>query len=999
MVHLPTETLRYRIADASAQRWHHEERIDPAVAIRLMERLRHDRDVDVRGALATLYPGGRPGWLTDGALWEVLRAALGDGRLTLLRRWRPRASAHVEPRPGADVSSSGTQSQTTETWWETRLVDELGQPLEGVAVSIDVGGPLEVPSDGDGRSRRVTSPRNAGGAEVRDLETARQILASRWNDVRPGTWLGTAPRHTQIAFGPAPRTSVALSPERTHTLVFQPWVLKAELDGFLFDTNKSFLLPAAVESAPGRTSPIARLREWMSPYPSAHALITGHTDATGDPWYNDPLSLERAETFLAYLEADVDAWLAWYATSKPDEKRWGPHEDHQMLEACARHLALPSDQPSVYAYQTARGLDVDGVIGPQTRRSLVTDYMDLQPGHLALPGALEAHGCGESFPRTHKLNVAGLEAVPVTGDDAIQRRVEMFLFAGELGVQPPPQGSVSPADSPEYPEWTRRARAVRGFSVQRTHTLALRCCDAEHQPIARARLYLEDAVLEADDDGVVHVPFHEGEPERTIGWGEDAPTYTGVLHFTFEADDHGVRRKLRNLGFASVEAFQVRFERPITGTTADVAEDVHRWHDHGPPPERGGTENLVSHGASEPHQPEVSPTPGGAPARSTVVPEAGDALVVGVAARDTLPNQPLPLAEASCEVRRVGSSTAEAHTVKTRDSASGGVVFRYEGVSGSYDIRVRRTRGGTAVGYAERFGVAVASPQTEVTLLLEPVPTSAKFVEGGHKWGWDEKTDRDEPWMSIQQGKSDTAILELDPVHSHRYVHLRVKGSTISLKEKMATGSTTTLHIDGLSKGRSHVEAVHDGKVIAKLGVFVAPLVKKSVMLRMVHDSKFKAVDISTTDFRTTLEKTFRQGIVEFSVTRLGPVTCPYDLDGDFMLDCTAWPTDEMKVIFKAAGDKGYDHNLFVMKYPHPLIGGPGGGMMDMNQRYGFSFFIGGTEESDDDREQRVLTAVHEIGHGAFGLVHNKIEPENIMYEFARQGTLTDVGQWEQMHP
>ena len=55
----------------------------------------------------------------------------------------------------------------------------------------------------------------------------------------------------------------------------------------------------------------------------AALLVVGHTDTTGEPEYNDRLSLERAEATNAYLTDDVDAWLTWYGTDRPPEKRWG----------------------------------------------------------------------------------------------------------------------------------------------------------------------------------------------------------------------------------------------------------------------------------------------------------------------------------------------------------------------------------------------------------------------------------------------------------------------------------------------------------------------------------------------------------------------------------------------------------------------------------------------------------------------------------------------------
>jgi hypothetical protein len=102
----------------------------------------------------------------------------------------------------------------------------------------------------------------------------------------------------------------------------------------------------------------------------------------------------------------------------------------------------------VRRYQETRGLSVDGIIGPDTRRQLVTDYMALDG--TALPDDIEAttHGGGENFPA---------DATPDGAPDQANRRVELFFFDGTLGIQPPPPGKNSPAGSKQYPEWVARA--------------------------------------------------------------------------------------------------------------------------------------------------------------------------------------------------------------------------------------------------------------------------------------------------------------------------------------------------------------------------------------------------------------------------------------------------------------------------------------------------------------------------------------------------------------
>jgi len=72
------------------------------------------------------------------------------------------------------------------------------------------------------------------------------------------------------------------------------------LVGAFFDTNKCFLLPSAMTG-------IRKLVAVYDKHPKGEMLIVGHTDTSGDPSYNDPLSLERAEAVKAYLTDDVDA--------------------------------------------------------------------------------------------------------------------------------------------------------------------------------------------------------------------------------------------------------------------------------------------------------------------------------------------------------------------------------------------------------------------------------------------------------------------------------------------------------------------------------------------------------------------------------------------------------------------------------------------------------------------------------------------------------------------
>lgn len=445
----------YRIERAlGGRRWPSE--IDPRDLLREVVHAGHRADLEE----LVYATHSAPQWVRDAQLVERALEAIEAGSLAIERVAAPEGAAWVPPTDAeapAGLTSDPVvaTNESPQTWFELRLLDEIGSPIEGVTVAMSPGG--STPTDDAGAARATAPSAPQGGGEVQSLDELRAVVAPRWNEVRPEPWIEDAPRQTFIPLMGSPSTSVALPAERPYTLVIQPWVVRAHLDGLVFDTNKSFLLPDAVHRADG-DAPIDRLREWLDVHPDTTALVVGHTDPSGDPSYNDTLSLERAETFIAFLTGDVEHWLGYY--SHPAwEKRWGVHEDRSMLQALAERWDLPA-AGRVQAFQAWAGVEVDGFIGPETRRALITAYMDLQDTEAALPESFVAHGCGESFPKMDKPDRQGVEGT-VDPDMEDQRRVEVFLFPADTGVQPPPPGTVSPAQSVEYPEWVRRARRSR----------------------------------------------------------------------------------------------------------------------------------------------------------------------------------------------------------------------------------------------------------------------------------------------------------------------------------------------------------------------------------------------------------------------------------------------------------------------------------------------------------------------------------------------------------
>ena len=230
--------------------------------------------------------------------------------------------------------------------------------------------------------------------------------------------------------------------------------------GAFFETNKSFLLPDGVAS-------LANVEDIYYDNNPSKLLVVGHTDTTSDAATNDPLSLERATNMTAFLRDDVDTWLKMYDSSVPAGRRWGSREDQAMLGAVDDDVAnLMADQ-KIRKFQKRRCLTVDGVAGSETRKQLIKEYMALDNATLGDPGfviPITAHGCRENFP----LDDSGqdLDTQPADNqEDGLDRRVELYFFDADLGIQPPPPGKNSHAGSTQYPEWRKQALASKDVQL------------------------------------------------------------------------------------------------------------------------------------------------------------------------------------------------------------------------------------------------------------------------------------------------------------------------------------------------------------------------------------------------------------------------------------------------------------------------------------------------------------------------------------------------------
>jgi hypothetical protein len=333
--------------------------------------------------------------------------------------------------------------------YEVRVVDELGEPIDDVTMLIADSPPTK--TDGDGRVLYEDGSSSRALARLIDSRQLRKVVIPRWEKIRDGEWLDETDEHTYLDSAD-PLQMVPVRTDRLHTIVIQPRVICARILELLFDTNKTFLLPSALEH-------IREVRNLYDERPRAQLLIVGHTDTTGDPEVNDPLSLNRAKSIKAYLTDDVDTWLDFYGDHMHSKARWGATEDSLMLDAILTATGEELTDTLVRHYQATRGLQVDGKVGDNTRRALITEYMAFDG--TTLPKHIEpvVHGCGGNFP---------LET-PERGEaaHAHDRRVELYFFDPDLGVLPPPPGESSSPEDPEYLEWRRRSVETHIFITRK----------------------------------------------------------------------------------------------------------------------------------------------------------------------------------------------------------------------------------------------------------------------------------------------------------------------------------------------------------------------------------------------------------------------------------------------------------------------------------------------------------------------------------------------------
>lgn len=433
--------------------------------------------------------------------------------------------------------------------YEVKLVDELGVGIPGIAVLFSGAGFTGAgTTDGDGVASCEAEGAGPVTADITDVTSLTERLRERWGQARGvprEQWLKEDGATTVVPY----RTDRALEPVtlaagQPRCVSCQPYVFVARLFGALFDTNKCLLLPTVIPH-------LQHLKEIYAKTGASKLLVVGHTDVTGDPAGNDPLSLERAQAMVAYLRDDADAWLAFYDGGKPASQRWGKSEDVLMIKSLPEFLGKPKGEDSVKWYQKARGHTVTGSLTQDQRRELITEYMSHDDA--TLPAGVEpvAHGGGENFPTAQE---PPAEQAAWDRHSSIEdRRVELFFFDPGMGIQPPPPGENSGPGAGEYPEWVLRQSEQYDLTA-----------DARAKEIVL--LEMHDSLFRTDSA----VVLPEGEDPTASGAGHLSLSTVGLVAGVLRYNEEHPGRKLLVAGHCDTTA-TVDYNQTLSEERAAVA--------------------------------------------------------------------------------------------------------------------------------------------------------------------------------------------------------------------------------------------------------------------------------------------------------------------------------------------------------------------------------------------------------------------------------------------
>ncbi|MEA3444157.1 MAG: hypothetical protein U9R19_05460 [Bacteroidota bacterium] len=273
-------------------------------------------------------------------------------------------------------------------------------------------------------------------------------------------------------------------------------------------------------------------------------------------------------------------------------------------------------------------------------------------------------------------------------------------------------------------------------------------------------------------------------------------------------------------------------------------------------------------------------------------------------------------------------------------------------------------------------------------------PSKIEFKEHNTVYGFDDYTNSDVPWKSVEKDKSDTVKAKISPGGKFANVQFTSSNaSNVTVSPSSPSSGSQVVKVTGAKKGESEIKAGCGGSNYGKIKVKSYSRKSKTVAVRLVHEKNYTSTDISDATIKSYLKKVYEQAVFEFKITRLPAKTVEFDLNKDGKIDVGSWMSAEMRKIRDECKDDSYDHNIFLVDKPND----GSLGYMSFNQRYGFVH--------TDNSNHPGNTVAHELGHGSFGLVHPDQktpadnDKKNIMHSDEPSPWRLRKNQWDKINP
>jgi hypothetical protein len=251
---------------------------------------------------------------------EVLFAARA-GRLVARTR---EARAVVIPLDTPSQEALGPSSSTSHVY-KIYVVDDTGAPVAGAKLTVEIAGDKQdKTTDGSGKVTIEKTVTDSGTVTLTNREDLLDKLWPQWaNPLSGKPFPGDQITQALITQPIAPFAAPA---DWMVTLVLlRPPIWRVRMVGMIFDGDKSFLLPQALD---GIQSVVAMHQA----HPAAKVLIVGHEggdEVTGSV----DLALGRAKILAGYLTSKPDDWMPWFGSDKSTRQRWGTREIQLILSA------------------------------------------------------------------------------------------------------------------------------------------------------------------------------------------------------------------------------------------------------------------------------------------------------------------------------------------------------------------------------------------------------------------------------------------------------------------------------------------------------------------------------------------------------------------------------------------------------------------------------------------------------------------------------------------